>query len=135
MGISISARGPFDGLPIWGTSHQTCACTIEAQNHGFNIMAASSNLQRLDPPATIPISITNGPPTHFPIYVDPQSRKEYVICDLCGRELRLKNRKNAQSLVSHRSRKGCQIDVQRGEIQRVLAAVQKQFHGAAIWYI
>ena len=98
------------------TSIQSEFNNLESQHHGLNIMAASSNpiLQRLDPPVTIPIFITNGiPATHFPIYVDPQSQKEYLICDLCGRELRLKSRKNAHSLVSHRGRRGCIISFWR----------------------
>jgi hypothetical protein len=91
-----------------------------------------ANLQKLDPPVTIPIFISNGIPAHFPIYAD-QSRKEYLKCDLCGRELRLKNRKNTQGFVSHRESKGCKKGKKKGEqkeeINQACSAIQRYFPG------
>ena len=78
-------------------------------------MSTNFNLQEVDPPVTVPIFISNGTLAHFPIFAD-QSRKEYLKCDLCGRELRLKNRKNTQGFVSHWECKGCRKGNQREEI-------------------
>ena len=63
-----------------------------------------STIQKLD--VTVPIFISNETPILFPIYAD-QSEKEYLKCDICGRELRLENRKNTQGFLSHRGSKGC----------------------------
>ena len=43
-------------------------------------------------------------------------------CDLCGHELRLKNRKNTQGFVSHRGRKWCRRRKQKEEIYQTRAA-------------
>ena len=87
---------------------------------GGLIMSTTSNLQELDSPVTVPIFLLNGTPTHFPIYTN-QSRKEYLKCDLCGRELRLKNRKNTQGFVSHRESKRCKRGKQKEEIHQARA--------------
>ena len=91
-----------------------------------------AHLRKLDPLVTVPIFISNGILLHFPIYAD-QSRKEYLKCDLCGRELRLMNRKNTQAFVSHRESKGCTTGSKKGkqkeEINQACDAIQRYFPG------
>ena len=96
MGTQISARGPTDTFPKWGTSLLSRPSLLHYYgahpshcDQPFSIslvMSTSFNLRELDPLVTVPIFISNGTPTHFLIYPD-QSRKECLKCDLCGREL------------------------------------------------
>ena len=85
-----------------------------------------STIQKLD--VSVPIFLSNETPILFPIYAD-QSEKEYLKCDLCGRELRLKNRKNTQGFLSHRGSKGCkkgkQNLLQKEEIYLARVATQR----------
>ena len=126
MGTEIGAWGPTDTIviefPIWSTSlpsrspslhrvHYGCIYLIAILHFSSLAMSTSSNLRELDPPVTVLIYISNGIAAHFPI-----SRKEYLICDLCGRELCLKNRKNTRGFVSHRESKGCIKGKQKEEI-------------------
>ena len=91
---------------------------------------STSNPQKLDPPITVPIFIANETPgpTHFPIYED-QFRKQYLKCDLCGHELRLKNRKNTQGFLSHRGSKRCKKEkqnlLQKEEIYKARTVIQR----------
>ena len=119
MGTSLLSRSP---------SHPRVRYGAHPSHRGSISLAMSTSyyLQELEPPATVTIFISNGTPAHFPIYAD-QSRKEYLKCDLCGRELRLKNRKNTQGFLSHRESKGCRQGKQKEEIYRARAVIQQNF--------
>ena len=102
--------------------------------HDFPLLLAlamstsSIQLEEVDPPVTVSIFISNGSLAHFLIYTD-HSRKEYLKCDLCGRALRLKNRKNTQGFLSHRGSKGCRRGKQKEEFYRTRAVIQQNFFG------
>ena len=131
--VQISARGPVDDF-LYGAHILSRSLATVLYNGDIPLTAINpspfpslvmSTIQKLDPLVTVPIFISIETPILFPIYAD-QSEKEYLKCDLCGRELRLKNRKNTQGFLSHRGSKGeTELAVKGEEIYLACVATQR----------
>ena len=72
----------------------------------------ASKLKELVPPTPsqppVRLDLRGGGSLDFTVYVDPDDhKKEYLICDLCGRQIRLPVGRSPTHLDQHRDKGAC----------------------------